>query len=123
MRLRRLTRPAIALAGFLLLFFSVAARSQEHHHPPQDAAIHELFYKDWMRPDQPKMSCCNNQDCYPAEARIRGGMWEARQRETGNWVRIPIEKIEQFRDSPDGRNHVCMSPWGHVYCFITGAGG
>ena len=37
---------------------------------------------------------------------------------------VPDNKIEQYRDSPDGRNHVCATgPISDtVYCFQLGAG-
>jgi hypothetical protein len=107
---------------------SDAQSSAHHNHPPQDAALHEMFYSSWMMPDHPNVSCCNKQDCYPTEARYRDGFWEARRREDGHFVRIPWEKVEQRRDNPDGRNHVCMpsperSPRGdEVYCFVLGGG-
>jgi hypothetical protein len=98
-----------------------------HHHPPQDALLHEKFYSTWMMPDRPSASCCNNRDCYPTEVRFRGGFWEAKRREDGVYVRIPWEKVEQNRDNPDGRSHVCMPPPASyrdevVYCFTLGAG-
>jgi hypothetical protein len=105
-----------------------AQSSAHHNHPPQDALLHEQFYSTWMMPDHPERSCCNKQDCYPTEARFRDGFWEAKRREDGQYVRIPWEKVEQRRDNPDGRNHVCMpSPersWrgDEVYCFVLGGG-
>ena len=53
------------------------------HHPPADIPIHEKFYSNWMMPDRPTASCCNNRDCYPTEVRFRDGFWEARRREDG----------------------------------------
>jgi hypothetical protein len=104
------------------------AQSSAHNHPPEDAALHEMFYSTWMMPDHPNVSCCNKQDCYPTEARFRDGFWEAKRREDGQFVRVPWEKVEQRRDNPDGRNHVCMpSPVSsrradEVYCFVLGGG-
>jgi hypothetical protein len=98
-----------------------------HHHPPQDVPIHEKFYSTWMMPDRPTASCCNNRDCYPTEVRFRDGFWEAKRREDGVYVRIPWQKVEQNRDNPDGRSHVCMPPpetyrGDEVYCFSLGGG-
>jgi hypothetical protein len=117
---------AVALG---VVFFAQMGRSEEahqHHHPAKDAEIHELFYRNWMRPDHPESSCCNEKDCYPAEVRFRGGGIFAKQRESGNWVLVPPEKIEKVRDNPDGRNHICMSANVHapqVFCLSLGAGG
>lgn len=110
------------LAALLVIATISPGLSQEHNHPPEDAGIHESFYKDWMRPNRPTQSCCNKMDCAPAEARMVGGQWHARRKTDTQWFRIPTETIEQRRDSPDGRNHLCVSHGGEVLCFIAGAG-
>jgi hypothetical protein len=88
------------------------------------------FYEGWMRPDSPTISCCNLMDCYPTEAKFESGRWRAKRREDGAWLTVPASKIEQNRDSPDGRNHLCAPPPSRasayengVICFIAGAGG
>lgn len=116
-----------ALLTALLLLSLHSARGQEHHHPPRDAAIHEQFYRNWMMPDNPTRSCCNLQDCYPAEVTTLGGQLYARRREDGLLIAVPPQKIERNRDSPDGRNHVCAPPPKHpagdiVFCFVFGSG-
>jgi hypothetical protein len=124
---------AFAVLAFSAYFELSQAQSPDgnpahaRHHPPEDIPIHEKFYSNWMMPDRPTASCCNNQDCYPTEVRFRDGFWEAKRREDGAYVRIPWQKIEQNRDNPDGRSHVCMPPpVSHrddvVYCFTLGAG-
>jgi hypothetical protein len=113
----------IVVLGFLPLISPAFA--QAHHHPPEHAQLHENFYRDWMRPDQPTVSCCNLKDCYPTEARFTNGKWFARRREDGNWLFVPPTKIELNRDSPDGRNHMCAHPPGASdvpLCFIPGGG-
>jgi hypothetical protein len=98
-------------------------------HPPQDQAIHERFYQSWMMPDNPVVSCCSLRDCAPAETYWLNGHWMARKvGDTGSFTPIPPQKVEQGRDTPDGRSHLCGSrglPSGDftVYCFIAGAGG
>lgn len=91
-------------------------------HPMQDQAIHEKFYSTWQRPDDRQYSCCGEHDCYPVEAKLEGGTWFFKHRETGNWLPVPVEKIETERDNPDGRNHVCANSEGFVFCFIPGGG-
>ena len=121
----------IAVLFVALMFAVVAALADEpHQHRPQDLDLHEKFYKTWMMPDNRAISCCHDQDCQPAEARqLPNGQWEARQEgDTGNFTPIPAKKIEQDRDSPDGRNHLCGRRLGisadfYVYCFILGNGG
>jgi hypothetical protein len=124
---------SLALAIVILMiaaFFQLSqARAQDHNHPAADITIHEKFYSTWMMPDRPQVSCCNRQDCYPTEVRFRDGFWEAKRREDGIYVRVPWEKVEKNRDSPDGRNHVCMPPPNsraylgmEVFCFALGGG-
>jgi len=98
----------------------------EHSHPLQDEDIHVQFYSTWRRPDDPQMSCCNNSDCYPTEARIVGGNIFAKRREDGKFIAVPLSRMERNRDSPDGRNHICAPPptAGYppdtVFCFTLG---
>jgi hypothetical protein len=124
-------RGTLVVALVVLAWCIVAARAQEHAHgtanghPPQDQAIHERFYSNWMRPDDPELSCCNKKDCYPAEFKNVGGTWFAKRREDGAWIPIPAQKFEMHRDNPDGRNHICMQAPGSVdavFCAILGAG-
>lgn len=119
---------ALAVLMFAACLQPFQARAQDHNHPGADAAIHERFYSTWMMPDKPNISCCNRQDCYPTEVRFRDGFWEAKRREDGRYIRIPWEKVEQNRDNPDGRSHVCMPPPyrgyqdAEVFCFTLGGG-
>lgn len=114
----------------LILLLSVApAIAQEHrHHPVADMPLHERFYKTWNMPDQPAKSCCSSADCYPTEVRYRAGHWQAKRREDGKWLWIPDAKVEQHRDNPDGRSHLCAPPPNAsyppdtVFCFSLGSG-
>lgn len=117
--------PALGIIlGLLAALFVGNVKAQEHRHPPQDVAIHERFYRNWMMPDAPLTSCCHGEDCAPAASRLVGGKWQA-QDPGGAWVEIPPYKIEQNRDSPDGRSHLCgRKVWSGfaVFCFIRGGG-
>ncbi len=112
---------------FLLLLMLTPALADgipnpPHQHPPQDTAIHERFYSGWMRPDKPNESCCNLRDCAPAKSVRRiGNRWEAQRESDDTWVVVPPEKIEQRRDSPDGRSHLCSRGLS-VFCFVAGSG-
>jgi hypothetical protein len=124
--------PVIASRGIVVLTFAglllgAVRASAQRQHPPQDEPIHEQFYSTWMRPDHPDLSCCGQYDCYPTEARNEDGVWFAKRREDGEWIRVPPEKIEHNRDSPDGRSHLCAPGPERVYlvdvfCFIAGNG-
>jgi hypothetical protein len=127
--MRRVLHIGLELAALVLFLLAAAAFGQEHGHPPQDLEIHEKFYSNWMRPDNPTSSCCSLHDCYPTEYKRYGDTWFFKHRETGEWRVIHSEKMENFRpdqenarESPDGRNHVCASPYNQVYCGVLGTG-
>ena len=121
------------LAAVIALVFLVSAlighaRAQHSGHRPQDMELHRRFYNSWMMPDNRAISCCHDQDCRPAEARMVNGQWMARQEgDDGDFTPIPENKIETERDTPDGRNHLCgrrNSPHDFTtFCFIAGSGG
>lgn len=127
----RRTRLPIALAYTLALLLPALADPppspqlpplMHHRHPPHDAELHEHFYSTWMRPAQPDTSCCNKQDCAPvSKIRRIGDRWEALREKDGAWLIIPPHTVEQRRDSPDGRSHLC-SKGTTVFCFVAGAG-
>lgn len=119
-------RSIVVMMSAGLLFGAVRASAQ-HRHPPQDEPIHEKFYSTWMRPDNPNLSCCSQHDCYPTEARNEGGVWFAKRREDGKWLRVPPEKVEKNRDNPDGRSHLCAprperAYSADIFCFTAGSG-
>ena len=97
---------SLLISGILILAVGPAI-AQEGHHPPRDQAIHERFYSTWMMPNNRNVSCCHNEDCSPAEARLENGNWIARKVGEGDWTYVPPWKIEYDRDSPDGRSHLC----------------
>lgn len=82
------------------------------------------FYQSWMMPDAPRTSCCHDQDCAPTASRFVNNRWEAER--NGIWIPIPSGKVEQERDSPDGRSHLCgrqtMTGEFMVFCFLAGSG-
>lgn len=123
----------LGTAAFLCsIMFSVciALAQSPNHHPPQDMELHERFYKDWMMPDAPFVSCCDSGDCYPTEARFdqERHSWFARRREDGKWLQVPAAKVERKRANPDGRSHMCAPKpenvhYGvEIYCFTFGIG-
>jgi hypothetical protein len=118
----------LLISGILILAVG-PAMAQEGHHPSRDQAIHERFYSTWMMPQNRNVSCCHNEDCSPAEARLEDGNWIARKVGESDWAYVPPWKIEYDRDSPDGRSHLCGRHFFRngideltVFCFIPGAG-
>src|SRR3954454_16303366 len=111
MRLARLLLYATALLSALVLYQALMRSAvAQHNHPPQDVQLHEKFYSTWFMPDEPTKSCCNKADCYPTEIKYVGGNIYAQRREDGKYLRVPAEKVERNRDSPDGRSHLCAPP-------------
>jgi hypothetical protein len=122
----------LALLGFLWLVLSVsqqAAHGQEHGHAGEIGR----FYETWKRPayrneatGERVHSCCNKKDCAPTEIVSRNGKlyaWDHPMRPK-EYVELPPALFEHNqpdpRESPDGRNHVCMHTI--VYCVALGSG-
>lgn len=133
--LRELKNPYLTLAvvcvlGLIIFLYNVNfSLAQEHHHRPEEAANHTKFYRTWMMPDNRSVSCCHDEDCRAAEAYMKDGKWYARQDgDDGNFTSIPTNKIEQDRDSPDGRSHLCGKRYAFagndftVFCFLPASG-
>jgi hypothetical protein len=117
------------LFGVLAALFG-GVKAQEHRgHPPRDMEIHRRFYSNWMMPDNRAVSCCHDEDCFPAQSKRIGETWYARKTDDDPWTLIPASKIEQDRDSPDGRSHLCGRKYGFnggdyftVFCFLPASG-
>lgn len=110
----------ITIGVVVLLFLAMSPVRGEEAHGHTHAGAVGAFYQNWMMPD--------NQDCAPAEAKLENGRWLARRLgETGSFTPVPHSKIEQDRDSPDGRNHLCARRDGFggltVFCFLPAFGG
>lgn len=104
-----LIRLAVTIVGILFVL-STHALAQEHRHPLVNAeAKYPDFYSTWNRPDDPKVSCCNKYDCFPAEIRHEDGKLYVKSQWDGEWVEMPPEKIDRSREAPDGQNHACLS--------------
>jgi hypothetical protein len=110
-----------ALCGAALFASVKGARSEPHSHD----TTHGRFYQTWRMPDAPQASCCDNQDCAPAASKYEGGKWWARWSDTDEWQPVPAGKVDEVRETPDGRSHMC-GRWligsFHVYCFLRGGG-
>jgi hypothetical protein len=106
----------------LALLPSVAWAQHRHPNATYFGATAK-FYETWMKPDDPQSSCCSLTDCAPvSQVRQINGKWEALPEGSNVWLSIPAAKVEQNRDSPDGRSHLCRIG-STVLCFIAGAGG
>jgi hypothetical protein len=103
---------AVALAWPL----SHSAFAQTGNHGDGHAEMHAT-YEEWK--DYRGFSCCDDSDCRPvrADAGI-DGQWRAWV--DGRWVPVPPNAVLQIK-SPDGRNHICMSPGAvEPRCFVPG---
>ncbi len=99
----------------LLVSFSLYAQEQPGH--THQGAVGR-FYQTWQMPDNRNVSCCHDEDCGPAQSKMVDGAWWARFTDDDEWTKIPKNKIETDRDSPDGRSHLC----GRKYPFMGSAG-
>lgn len=107
------------LFHFALIGGALAAPGHEHH------SAAGRFYSTWMIPDAPHVSCCNDEDCAPAASKFENGSWWARWSDEDPWLEVPANKVEQDRETPDGRSHLCARPYMGgvaVLCFVRGGG-
>ena len=138
-------RIRLLLAPFFLVFGATLAQAHDHNHPELDS-----WYSSLNRPDVPSLplinpSCCNKDDCHTTDAEIRGTDWwarlgkhrlDAQGNKTGEWdlvewVKIPLGKILQQKDSPTGEPVICHeADWwkgkpnlttATIYCFVRPA--
>ena len=143
-------RSAIVAALMCLILPATVAAAEDEaaadvtRHAPEDVTLHHSFYADWKRKSDGG-SCCNDGDCYPTVAHydVASGLWSAKRRDDGKWLRIPkyiFDQTSDTRRSPDGRPHLCAPPpkierglddlgtpphglWsGEVICFTPGVG-
>jgi hypothetical protein len=127
---------AIFIGLIILFLFTIPVRAQEHRHPKQHEALHHKFYKLWKMPTNRAVSCCNDQDCKPAEAYMKDGRWYARHEgDEGPFTLIPKERVDiglpDSPEPPDFRSHLCGMRYGGgfnnneftVFCFIAAPGG
>lgn len=116
---------ALTIVAFIFLF-RADAQAQGFHGDGHDRMHH--WYRTLKRPDYPGkgLSCCNENDCRPTDARIVDGRVEAML--DGRWVTVPESKILKV-SPPDLNSHICApntqySPSDNptIYCFVFGGG-
>ena len=112
----------LAWAWLVLILVQIARGAEGHTH---EGAVGR-FYQTWKMPDAPHVSCCSDEDCAPAASRFVDGHWEARWKDEDDWTPIPAGKVDQTRETPDGRSHMCGrrgSDGGmYIFCFVRGGG-
>jgi hypothetical protein len=101
-------------AAIFLLFVAVlafgamvdAAYGQDSGmHGDGHAQQHDI-YKEWTAPDNPALSCCNNNDCRPTRS-YKGddGLWRAWN--GYRWLTVPPNRVLPTDLAKDGRSHLC----------------
>jgi hypothetical protein len=112
------------LTMILFLLALKLVHAEEHVHTHE--GVVGKFYQSWKIPPKREVSCCDEKDCYQTRFKTEGGTVFFLHRETGTWMVIPSDKLEENtadpRDSPDGLNHVCANAWGVVFCAVRGGG-
>ena len=117
----RLPRPA--LLAILVIFGvarSAAGQDVKGFHGDGHDLLH-YWYKTLRQPGT-GYSCCNNEDCRPTRARIRGQMVEVLV--DGEWTFVPPSTILQ-QSAPDLNTHVCAPKIGRprpIFCVVLGFG-
>ena len=104
-----MTPRAPTLAVLLILALVVAFAVAAFAHEP---------YSGWRQPDNPDVSCCNNNDCRATRAYVADdGIWWAWDGQ--KFIPVPPGRVLPPDHAGDGRSHLCESG-GHVYCFTPG---
>ncbi len=81
------------------------------------ATAHDIYHH-WRKPDNPGVSCCNNNDCRPTRAFMGDdGLWRAW--DGYKWLTVPREVVLPTDYGQDGRSHLCEMN-GYVFCFSPG---
>lgn len=99
---------AIAAIAVVLIF----GRARAHSH-----GEHADWYRSLKRPDYPWISCCNEQDCAPVDARTSGDCYEVRLTRDGAWLPVPPAAVLQHKANPTGSAVACVQR-GVVICFV-----
>ena len=111
------------IAAIGMLFFLMPVKAHDGHHGLGHHTLH-AWYETLKQPGT-GISCCNNQDCRPTEARVKGEHVEVLV--DGDWTKVPPEKILNTA-SPDLGSHVCAPnrgaayPKGYIFCAVIGGG-
>ncbi len=127
----------IGCGAVILLFLSLSsANADPNSHSHEHQAAHSKYHRHYlgiMRPDKPTQSCCNNQDCQPADTRYDAETKRWTANKYGRWVDIPPEKIVPSDKVPDelgAEAHLCAPPYSwnayhkdEVFCLILPSGG
>ena len=81
------------------------------------ALAHDIYHQ-WRKPDNPGVSCCNDNDCRPTRAYLADdGLWRAW--DGAKWLTVPREVVLPTDYGGDGRSHLCEQG-GYIYCFTPG---
>lgn len=114
---RRCTVLAAALAGLAVLGGVKVALGQSGAHGDGHAQGHDV-YRHWRAPDNPHLSCCNDEDCRPTRAYMGDdGLWRAWDGLA--WLTVPAGRVLPTDFAGDGRSHLCERS-GAVLCFTPG---
>lgn len=106
----RESKKARGWGGWLAIFFIAGLVVT-----PRPAWTHDP-YSSWTIPGQGK-SCCNLTDCAVTRAKFEKGAWWAFVNSKRMWVKVPDERIVNYK-TDDSEAHLCYGETlGEVYCF------
>lgn len=101
-----------AIATLFVIVLAIGAAVQACW--PKPARAHDP-YSQWKAPNNPNVSCCNNEDCRPTRAYLGDdGLWRAWNGK--EWLTVPPDRMLPTDYAKDGRSHLCEK-MGYIYCF------
>jgi hypothetical protein len=117
----------LILAGVITATVPLPAVAQEHH------PLHRNYYRFWMQPGDPGVSCCNARvpsplggeigDCEPTKAELLRNpdtglvQWRAFVRQTGTWIWIEDNKLVRYPNPNIFDGHLCWTQASGTLCF------
>ncbi len=108
---------------FFALIAASCAQEDEYHgfRGEGHQEFHEFYRNLYNTNPDVRMSCCNDRDCRPTQARHTNKGWEVQI--NGVWD-VVDDKYIVHKAAPDGGPHICagepssMDPLGRKYCVI-----
>lgn len=133
----------VAVAAAVIFFFASPAHPRDNGQWEATDADVKKWYKDLMRPDNPRMSCCGESDAYHAdsfrstvdaetgEASYIAVITDERDDKplyrphvpVGTEIVVPNTKLKHDKGNPTGHGVIFMNAKQEVFCYVTPGGG
>jgi hypothetical protein len=110
----------VALICTAIVGFSAFGQTNGHDR-------YHWWYQHWKQPGT-DIGCCNARitafgaeqgDCEPTRAELRNGDWYAWERFSGQWLKIPDDRIVHERNPSSEEGHLCFNKYTkQILCFV-----